>query len=111
VRLRNIRDDFRIAGHGFVEAFRPAKTRGEDDPGASGEFDVAPEHVEGLIHQAYGEHKNFEPVDAEAKKAVDVAQAPAPEPEPVAEPVTPAPAPVPAPPVTPAAPAATEEKN
>lgn len=86
MRLRNVRDDLRIVGHGFVEAFRPAKTRGDDDPGASGEFDVAPEHVEGLIHQAYGESAKFEPVDVEAKKAVADAQAPVADPDTAAAP-------------------------
>lgn len=81
MRLRRIRDDVRLVGHGFIEAMRPAKTRGDDDPGASGEFEVHPEHVDGLIHQAYGVDAPYEPVDDEAKKAVTDAQAPAAEPE------------------------------
>lgn len=71
MRLRNVspRGDLRVTGHGHVPF-------GE-------EFQVLAEHVEGLIHQAYGDDRNFEPVDDEATKAVADAQAPAAEPEPV----------------------------
>lgn len=103
VKFRNIRHDLAIREHGLVEAVRKAGTRGKDDPGASGEFEVTPEHVEGLVHQAYGESANYEPVDAEAKAAVAEAQKP-PE-EPAEEPVE-IPAPPAVPPVAPTVPAA-----
>lgn len=64
MRLRNIRDwALFVTGHGHV--------------GAGEEFDVHPEHVNGLIHQAYGEDAPYEPADDEAKAAVAEAQQPA----------------------------------
>jgi len=61
------RGDLRVVGHGHVPF--------------GDEFDVLKEHVEGLIHQAYGEDKNFEPVDGEAQQAVAAAQQAASEPK------------------------------
>lgn len=98
MRLRNVspRGDLRVADHGHVRF-------GE-------EFDVLKEHVAGLIHQAYGEDKNFEPADGEAQAAVDAAQTPSAEPEPTAEPVAEPAAPeVQEPTVEPAEPVTTEE--
>ena len=97
MRLRNVspRGDLRVAGHGHVPF--------------GDEFDVLKEHVEGLIHQAYGEDKNFEPADDEAHQAVAAAQQAVPEPEPPVE----APVPVPAPvePPAPETPAEPDEEN
>lgn len=94
MKFKNLRDDLRLAGHGFI--------------GALEEFE--PVNVEGIVHQAYGEAPNFEPVDAEAKAAVADAQKPAEiDPDPaVAVPPTP---PVPTPPVAPVVPPTTEPEK
>jgi hypothetical protein len=98
VRLRNVspRGDLLVVGHGHVPF-------GE-------EFNVLAEHVAGLVHQAFGDDKNFEPADDEAKKAVADAQKPVADPEPAA--VEPAPvAPAVVPPAAPVAPEPTTEES
>ena len=110
MRLRNVspRGDLRVTGHGHVPF--------------GAEFDVLKEHVGGLIHQAFGEDKNFEPADGEAQQAVAAAQQAAPEPEIASASVSPdelrasqgmSPAPVPAPmePPAPETPAQPDEEN